>query len=90
MVKSFEDLANPFVVENKEELLCLSSSIPAPPDMQSKLMFEPSVGKEIMEAFVEERLADKTEFPWSSQTDDTLCSWKHARMSKVQRTSLVR
>ena len=51
---------NPFQVENKEELYCLSSGIPATQEVSNCLLQALELGKDAMVTFFEKRLVDKS------------------------------
>ena len=51
---------NPFQVENKEELYCLSSGIPATQEVSNSLLQALELGKDAMVTFFEKRLVDKS------------------------------
>ena len=51
---------NPFEVENRDELYCLSSGIPANSTVSDNLPQATDLGKKAMEQFIKERLVDRT------------------------------
>ena len=51
---------NPFAVENKEELYCLSSGIPATQEVSNSLLQAHGLGKDAMVPFFEKGLVDKS------------------------------
>ena len=51
---------NPFEVENRDELYCLSSGIPANSTVSDNLLQATDLGKKAMEQFIKERLVDRT------------------------------
>ena len=51
---------NPFTVENKEELYCLSSGLPASSEVSNNLLQAKEQGQSAMAQFIKERLIDKT------------------------------
>ena len=51
---------NPFQVENKEELYCLSSGIPATQEVSNNLLQALELGKDAMVTFFEKRFVDKS------------------------------
>ena len=52
--------SNQFTVENKEELYCLSSGLPASSEVSSNLLQAKKQGQSAMAQFIKERLIDKT------------------------------
>lgn len=59
VVDAFQNFMNPFEVEDKEGLYCLSSGTSAPKDVEQQLFDADKLGKQIFEAFIQERLVKK-------------------------------
>lgn len=60
VLQAIRNFINPFEVENKDVLYCLSSGAPATKDIEHDLLRAVKVGKEAYDHFVQERLLDKT------------------------------
>ena len=59
VVDAITSFINPFDVEDKDVLYCLSSGVPAPPEVEQDLLSADNRGKILHEAFVKERLIKK-------------------------------
>ena len=59
VVDAITSFINPFDVEDKDVLYCLSSRVPAPPEVEQDLLSADNRGKILHEAFVKERLIKK-------------------------------
>jgi len=62
MVEAFGSFTNTFEVENKTELYCLSSGVPASIDVVKDLIKAGEFGKDAMEDFIKQRLVDRSLF----------------------------
>ena len=60
MKNAITSFTNPFEVDNKEELFCLASGKPAPPNVMEDLLQAHDRGQQSMEAFITNRLVDTT------------------------------
>ena len=61
MIAAISGFTNPFCSDvNPNELYCLSSGVPAKPDVADDLLKAPEIGRNAMENFVKKRLVDKT------------------------------
>jgi len=54
VLEAIAGFTNPFEMENKDNLYCLSSGAPAPSDIEQDLLQADRVGKEAHETFVQE------------------------------------
>ena len=83
---------NPFQVENKEELYCLSSGIPATQEVSNSLLQELELGKDAMVAFFEKRLVDKSvkfHEPIQKMNIKTFASMQTSQKIKSTQSKLV-
>ena len=61
MIAAISGFTNPFCSDvNPNELYCLSSGVPAKPDVADDFLKAPEIGRNAMENFVKKRLVDKT------------------------------
>ena len=61
VIAAISGFTNPFCSDvNPNELYCLSSGVPAKPDVADDLLKAPEIGRNAMENFVKKRLVDKT------------------------------
>eukprot|EP00745_Piridium_sociabile_P026705 TRINITY_DN42673_c0_g1_i18.p1 TRINITY_DN42673_c0_g1~~TRINITY_DN42673_c0_g1_i18.p1 ORF type:complete len:760 (+),score=189.88 TRINITY_DN42673_c0_g1_i18:236-2515(+) len=60
VMQAVNNFVNPFQIENKNELYCLSSGAPAPKDVENDLLSADRVGEEAYRQFVKERLLERT------------------------------
>ena len=60
VMQAISNFINPFEVENKNTLYCLSSGAPVPKDIEHNLLNADKIGKEAYNTFVKERMVDKT------------------------------
>ena len=85
---------NPFTVENKKELYCLSSGLPASSEVSSDLLQAKEQGQSAMAQFIKERLIDKTVVkfhdPIKQMKYMTFASLRNVRKLKALKTSLLK
>ena len=60
--ESINTFVNPFAVEDKNRLYCISSGVPVPSDIGRDVMRAKEAGKKSKEEFIHDRLAAKKEF----------------------------
>lgn len=60
VTEAISNFINPFEIEEKEVLFCLSSGAPAPKEVEEDLLAAETRGTEAHTAFVKDRLVDKT------------------------------
>lgn len=60
VTRAIENFINPFEVDNKDALYCLSSGAPVPKDVERDLLQGEKIGQEAHSTFVKERLIEKT------------------------------
>ena len=58
--EAFSNFTNPFTIEDKEELFCLSSGVPASPDVTRDLQSAEAVGQQCFKEFIQSRFVEKT------------------------------
>ncbi|KAK3107392.1 hypothetical protein FSP39_013623 [Pinctada imbricata] len=59
VMETFNGFLNPFCVDDKESLYCLSSGVPAPKEVTDDLLRAHSKGAELMNEFISSRLVEK-------------------------------
>lgn len=59
ILDSFSNFINPFEVDNKDVLFCISSGAPATKDIQDDLLRTDEVGQNALSKFIKERLVEK-------------------------------
>ena len=60
VIAAITNFINPFEVENKSVLYCLSSGAPTPRDIEHDLLQADKLGKEAYSTFVKERIIERT------------------------------
>ena len=61
VIGAISSFTNPFGTDvNPSELYCLSSGVPAKPDVADDLLKAPGIGRRAMEHFIKDRLVDKS------------------------------
>ena len=60
VLEAIAGFMNPFEMENKDNLYCVSSGAPAPSDIEQDLLQADKVGKEAHETFVQGRMVKQT------------------------------
>ena len=59
VMQAIKNFINPFQVENKDVLYCLSSGAPAPSDVEQDLLQAHQRGKEAYSVFIGQRLIER-------------------------------
>ena len=61
VIGAISSFTNPFGTDvNPSELYCLSSGVPAKPDVADDLLKAPGIGRRATEHFIKDRLVDKS------------------------------
>ena len=60
VIQAFRSFQDPFTVENKDELFCLSSGVPTDPSVRNDLLRAMEFGEQARDDFVQKRLGEKT------------------------------
>ena len=59
VIQAISNFTNPFTIEDKDALYCLSSGAPLPSHVQNDVLMADEIGKKAPQEFVHERLVDK-------------------------------
>ena len=59
VIQAISNFTNPFTVEDKDALNCLSSGAPLPSHVENDVLVADEIGKKAHQEFVHERLVDK-------------------------------
>ena len=60
VMDAIQNFIDPFSIEDKHSLYCLSSGLPTPTDVETDLLEAEKYGKKSFNEFIRERLIDKT------------------------------
>lgn len=92
VVTAFCNFNNPFSIENKAVIYCISSGIPASAEVESDLLRADKVGKELFDQFIQKRLVDKTELfhsPIKRQKLHTFAAMQVTKKVKSSQNKIV-
>ena len=59
VLQAISNFTNPFTIEDKDALYCLSSGAPVPQDVESDILMADDIGKKAHREFAQERLVEK-------------------------------
>ena len=59
VLQAISNLTNPFTIEDKDALYCLSFGAPVPQDVESDILMADDIGKKAHREFVRKRLVEK-------------------------------
>ena len=59
-MEAINSFINPFTIEDRDALYCLSSSAPVPSNVENDILMSDEIGKKAHKQFVLDRLIDKT------------------------------
>ena len=60
IMEAINNFINPFTIEDKDMLYCLSSGAPVPSNVENDILMSDEIGKKAHKQFVKDRLIDKT------------------------------
>ena len=60
VMEVINNFINPFTIENKDTLYCLSSGAPVPSNVKNDILMSDEIGKKAHKQFVQDRLIDKS------------------------------
>jgi hypothetical protein len=90
LMTSFKNFVNPFEVEIKESLFCLSSGAQAPVEVASDLLKAESIGKQAFGRFVQERLIEKSLKFHAPLRRQSLKTWASLEKKKTLHSSKMK
>ena len=60
VMEAINNFINPFTIEDKDMLYCLSSGAPVPSNVENDILMSDEVGKKAHKQFIQDRVIDKS------------------------------